>query len=55
MWEWGCTWVSHPGEKQKWLSQAWQLALVALLLPGLQLPPVWREDGDSSGISLPQH
>lgn len=53
-WEWGCTWVSHPGEKQTWLSQPRHLTHMALLLPGLQLPPAWRGNRDSSGISLPQ-
>lgn len=42
IWEWGCTWVSHPVDKQEWLSQAQHLAYVALPLPGLQLPLLWQ-------------
>lgn len=42
------------GEKQKSLSQAWHLARVALLLPGLQLPLGRWGGGDSSGIPLPR-
>lgn len=40
--------------EQTWLSQTCHLTHAALLLPGLQLPPLWRGVRDSSGISLPQ-